>query len=318
MSLSSRTSRVPPNQRTGSSGAAVFVVVTTSLLGLQGCKGFIDVDLPQRDPELAVFAFASPHDELHVDVFRVASAGEAATIESLRINDATVVFSRGDMVDTLSLSADGGYVANVRPTYSERFEIRVVAPGYPAATAASAIPDRPSISGVDVSAVRNDEEWIDYGVSFTLDDMPGPTVYSVGAYTQRPPNEQTQGVEWTGVFLTGTDPVFRTELADVGALQLEVTIPSGSPLYLSDATFDGERTDLAVETRLYFRQPPLEARLVVTAMDADYFEYHKALELQRRNLEDPFAEPVALYSNVIGGQGVVAGYAREETSIVFQ
>ena len=48
--------------------------------------------------------------------------------------------------------------------------------------------------------------------------------------------------------------------------------------------------------------------LNVRAINAEYFKFYQTLGLQSVLSEDPFAEPVNVYSNIENGFGVFAGY----------
>ena len=47
--------------------------------------------------------------------------------------------------------------------------------------------------------------------------------------------------------------------------------------------------------------------------DAHYYQYHRSV--QRSRSDNPFTEPSLVYTNVVGGLGVFAGYNRSVTTI---
>jgi hypothetical protein len=51
-----------------------------------------------------------------------------------------------------------------------------------------------------------------------------------------------------------------------------------------------------------------EITLSLLHVDAHYYHYHRSLELHDRATNNPFAEPVLIYTNVRGGLGIFAGY----------
>ncbi|WP_375446442.1 DUF4249 domain-containing protein [uncultured Fibrella sp.] len=48
--------------------------------------------------------------------------------------------------------------------------------------------------------------------------------------------------------------------------------------------------------------------VAICRTDSAYYRYHKSLADQNVAKENPFAEPVNLYSNIKGGYGIIAGY----------
>ena len=47
------------------------------------------------------------------------------------------------------------------------------------------------------------------------------------------------------------------------------------------------------------------------AVSEDYFLYRKTVTLQNSVVDNPFAEPVPVHSNMTGGFGIFAGYRAE-------
>jgi hypothetical protein len=70
----------------------------------------------------------------------------------------------------------------------------------------------------------------------------------------------------------------------------------------------------------WFGGPPeykLEHYLVgqLLHVDRHYYLYHRSLRNAGRSQDNPFAEPVLVYSNVTGGLGVFAAYNRSNAEI---
>jgi hypothetical protein len=57
-------------------------------------------------------------------------------------------------------------------------------------------------------------------------------------------------------------------------------------------------------------------RAYLLSTDEAYFRYHRTLNQQRKSsADDPFSEPVLIYSNLTGGLGVFAAFNRTEVRI---
>lgn len=61
---------------------------------------------------------------------------------------------------------------------------------------------------------------------------------------------------------------------------------------------------------------PVTGEIFLLSTDKNYYQYHKSL--QEMNDDNPFAEPVLVYSNVKGGLGVFSAYNRNAVSFSFK
>lgn len=92
-------------------------------------------------------------------------------------------------------------------------------------------------------------------------------------------------------------------------------LPYGG-LFLSDASFDGERYTLrfgtAVREQVSFNNrvneilsgPPEKIVVTLTAVSKDYYLFRKTLSTYYDNEDNPFAEPVVIHNNIEGGNGI--------------
>lgn len=278
-----------------------------------GCDSLIDLNVQGGDPQPAVYGFFNPDSAWTVSVYRTAGLAEAVPAEALAIEGATVTVTSEDRVDTLQAVAPGRYAQpSAGPTVGAEYVLDIAAPGFPPVRARDRVPERPdaSLQWERVDAERPDQAG--FRLSLTLRDAPGPHYYRIGVYWYVPPDRRLDGIAWKPTSFTSSDPVLRSSPATVGGLVLEGEQRSFDVAYLNDALFDGEARTFTLDAVVYLDRPgaPLpEMRVVVTSMSAAYFEYHRRLELQRLNDDDPLADPVGLYTNVEGGVGIFGAYA---------
>ncbi|MFQ5636990.1 MAG: DUF4249 family protein [bacterium] len=78
--------------------------------------------------------------------------------------------------------------------------------------------------------------------------------------------------------------------------------------YFDDALFDGEFYDLDIS--FYNYSEPIEMFIVVLLTTSEsYYNFHKSVDQQNATEDNPFAEPVPIYTNIENGLGVFAGYS---------
>lgn len=298
-------------------GTPCSLVILFAIL-MMGCRSIVDIDVPGQTSALALYGFIHPASPIQVDVYRTAGIDELATTEALRITDAQVTVVNQGEENELIYSAENGYTGSPLPTPGQTYRVEVSRPGFETIHAESTVPARPRVT-VDTRKVEQDEQFTRFEVTLSLEDPAGEHYYRIGCYAFIPPGERLQDREWHEVWFSTADLTLRANPADVGGQPLEQEVQGVTgTVYVSDATFKGATKQFVLRMGILEDDLPLRAELVVTSMGNDYFKYHRDLELQRRNTEDPFAEPVPLFSNVQNGEGVFGSYANTVTQILFQ
>ena len=293
-------------------------VAAVLLFTLTGCKNIVDVDVPTPPPTLALYGFVHPDAPVQLDVYRTAEMGESTTTEALRLTDAEVTVAAAQQQEVLRYVPGKGYAGSGLVTSpGQTYRVEVSRPGFETVRAETTIPARPQVQ-VQTRNLGLEDGYFIFEITLTIDDPAGENYYRLGMFRSIPPERRTQGVAWEHVSFTASDVSLRTNPADVGGQRLEEAPQSFRIAYIGDAAFDGSAKQLRLLAQYRDFELPTHASLVVTSMGRDYFAYHRDLELQRRNLDDPFAEPVALFSNVEDGAGVFGSYANTVTPITFR
>jgi hypothetical protein len=79
----------------------------------------------------------------------------------------------------------------------------------------------------------------------------------------------------------------------------------------SDEALEKNRGELSFTSTFQYRhidQLLDDLQIELRSVSPEYFNYHRSLARQYQASPDPFSEPVILYSNIEGGQGVFAGF----------
>lgn len=314
--------RPGPSARRSRTATRLFATAAVVLLwgAASGCDSSVDLDVPGSDPQLAAYSFFNPDSSWSVAVYRTVGLGEAVPTEALAVEGATVTVTTGSEVDTLEAASPGRYTyPSSSPVVGAEYAVEVAAPGFPPVRARDRVPARPDVS---LQWERLEEEdasvpQANVRLSLTLRDVPGTNYYRIGVYRYVPPELQQEGIAWKPAFFSSTDPALRSSPATVGGLVLEGEQESFRVAYLNDELFDGDVRTFTLDTAFFLSGPNAAlppVRVVVTSMSTPYFEYHRRLELQRLNDDDPLADPVGLYTNVEGGVGVFGAYANTTRS----
>ncbi|MCB9301616.1 MAG: DUF4249 domain-containing protein [Lewinellaceae bacterium] len=295
-----------------------LLTLATTLLVLPACEDPAPFSLSQKVSQLVVVGNFTRDLAVQVVVSKSQSILDEAPVEYVR--DATVEIYQGDTyLETLELidpkqAMEFPYYATTQlvPEANVLYTIRVSAPGYEPVTARSKIPDPTQILSAMASAFQLEDEpetnqWIaSYQLSLSFED-PGEELnfYHISLFQQIFTFEIAEG----DTLLTGQymQPVMFDPKENSN---IRVAHISGG-LLLSDEAFDSKIINFDIPLRISLdKDRELLGKLFVDlrTVSEEYYRYFSALSRQGNSNGSPFSEPVILFDNIDGGQGIFAGY----------
>ena len=290
--------------------------------------------------EIGLNCFFEPNTIFVVSLSETRFSGPIGDYRKFAISDAEVrlyeddiligKFVENDTLDSYGIGyyKRGVYTLDYYPVPGKTYRIEAAKEGYDSVWAESQIPPvRGNIRVLEVSRTNAFEPdhshlYHYFDMSVFLEDPPGNDYYHLDIYHElwwinfstRDTVESYFGEEW---FKT-VDQEFIIQL--VGPSQRE-------ELIFNDLLFDG--TGLQID----FRNLGYAHRTYAMSKDEDlsnlerdyyvkyyaylmnlsfeYYEYFRTGKQQLKTIEDPFAEPVRIYSNIHNGKGVFAGYNKQ-------
>lgn len=301
----------------------LFFTLVTGIVGftlLEGCTSLRnEVDPGQlglASPKLVVSGFLSPQDTVFAIKVTQSSTVVGDSISLLQtgndITNATVTLAEGDRTVTLlynnrpasSTAAQPYYSASTRllPIIAGRtYKLTVVTPNGQRASSTCTIPD-----AVFPKAITFD----------SIDDTQNRTSirrYFVRAQWQDPPGRANY-YQLAGIFRfttsTSTTPEEKYNSLSFDDDNRGLFTDAG----LDGTTFESGRAFIATSSsssqQSSFNNQYKTALVTINLMsvDPDYYRFQEATIRQRRSRNNPFAEPVAIPSNIEGGLGCFAGY----------
>lgn len=282
-----------------------------ALLWLAACERDADVEVPATAPKLVLSCFLSPQDTVlkvtvrkSVPIFNNPAAGN----QDAWIDDATVTLSDGTSTVRLVRASTGTYTTravNLPIRSGKTYLLNVTAPGGFRAEASCTIPARPHDT---VTNIRLDSSRIDGGMAYQA--------YSLSVEWQDAPGEGDYYrlfAERPGTLQRGFDP---RDPNKGDTLYYPISFEQGEA-YTRDLGQDGRRflvkngkftslTDPSGVGQPYRLERKINVVLLTT--DRGYYEYHRALKNYVG--DNPFSEPILLFTNVKVGLGIMSGYQR--------
>ncbi|NJN78420.1 MAG: DUF4249 domain-containing protein [Saprospiraceae bacterium] len=256
----------------------------------------LEVELPPHESQLAPYAFFKDTDSV-LTVMVGKSVGILDTINPDVVYGATVeLYRNGSLAHTFTfVDSVKGYQVDLgqpfNPTVGDEYELKVSAPGFTPTSAIQIIPSTVLIDTLEYDAQGSVNQFGDpldvYKLTFT--DPAGISNY----------------YEITGYVVVKYRNFFDTTI--IQEYSYSVDFESRDPNFengtLSDVNFDGQRYTLRLETYPNFWGGDVTGTLYFRSTTPEYATFISSLNNYWRAKDNPFSEPVLLYSNMSGGLG---------------
>lgn len=282
-----------------------------SALTLSNCTKEIEFDAQDIAPRIVVNSLFTNDSIWSAHISR--SVGVLETTSYTTIDNASVnIFDdNANLVTTLTHQGNGLYTSptGITPQANQSYTIEASASGYESVNASNSIPSAVPIYQLDtVTSTNNDGETI-LEATITFQDPPNVSnyymleVFVTGMYYD----------EWEQDSIEIREPL-QISCDDINVETVNRFNFGGFEntylyLMLKDQNFDGENYSLTFSVINYAELKEMdlfgEIRLVNTS--EEYFNYLKSFNMYQRTINNPFATPVQVYSNVNNGMGIFAG-----------
>ena len=233
----------------------------------------------------------------------------------------------------------GIYYMAYAPKNGIPYRLEIAHPDYPPAIVTTQIPEKTS----DFEIVLNEPtvEWYDlnssgeqvpggmrYRPTIKIKDAPKTNYYEIAVIGESPEelrqyNDQgdvisTQNIKHLyEVYFTSDDIVF-DEVSKPELLDGRNEFEGENGIVFSDLLFENQEYSFEIDFIVpvgartnrngvlgdFYRRFFIEIR----SLSEDYYQYKRTVEIQESNIDDPFAEPTQIHTNVQGGLGIFAGY----------
>ncbi|MCG8373352.1 MAG: DUF4249 domain-containing protein [Balneolales bacterium] len=261
----------------------------------------IELDVPRKERSMVLNSFFNPDSSfkvfLHEDVHILDYTSDPIAISGARIE----LFNNEDEFITELVHISGAeYNADFRPVRGEEYFINVEMEGFESISAVGNVPaELAEVQSVLVEQL----DVFEYDFTLSLDDREGKDYYEIQAWEE-------------GYYLENEDTVYISYPSYLMSSELyfDEYSSEGHSLYLDDVLFENQTIEITINT-LWQLQGfcnenciDFNVFVVVRRLSEEYFLYRESSELQDRLSDDPFAEPVNVFTNVNNGFGIFAGF----------
>lgn len=307
-----------------------IIFAVALILAFASCEKRVEFRVDALDDLPVLNATISPDSGIHATLTRSIDPLSVENADSA-IGDAVIsLYRNGLFAADLDDAGNGKYMLDSAATAAspgDRFSLRVRVPEKNDLSAETTIPPVVNLHDlhiIDTTFVEVHYFVIDtagnyvtadtviphYKLQLSFDDPRGEDYYAL-SITYRDASSASP------VCYASDDAIFSTNNQFVPGSDDDSLVTLCETYYFNDITFDGTQktiTFYVVEIPTDFVSDP---RLLVRLdhLSADYYRYITTSALQNLNFDNPFAEPVTIYSNVQNGFGIFAGYSTSSTEL---
>ncbi len=308
-------------KKTFSGNLIIGLLITIGLI-ISSCEKTVFFEVDTQENRLVVNSFIQPDTTVNLSV-SLSTDPLAVGFDKVRVNNATVkIFRNNVFLGNFDYLNDGNYsfdpvLLNASP--GNNFQIEVSAPGKETVSAETTIPSSVLIEKVIITdtvfvvvqyssfdSLGNyyviDTVVPHYELQVTFTDPAGEDFYSlkvnyVDAYSE------------SYTCFTTDDPVFTVGDYNFGTESQSGVITLCDEVIFTDITFEGQQKTITLSLLELPTEFILDPKFVfrLNHLSEDYYKYIASSTLQVSNGDNPFAEPVIVYSNINNGFGILAG-----------
>lgn len=279
-----------------------FLFTLICCLSLTSCQKEIPFDIDDDGKKIVLNSFIGPNME-SVVVYLSQSQSVISSTPIQVISNATVqLFKNGTNLGNMVSDGDGKFTLEHTPEAGATYRVEASAEGLDPVHAETRIPNEPVIASVSTAELFEQEFSFELVLSdngnqenyyqllmVILDDVGGnPSIIS---FSTNSPLLANQGNPFGGeedgkeYFYTGA--------------------------FFTDDAFSGE--SISLDLSAFYTSSTTAIQYL--SCTEEYYLYKLTLENFYENNDNPFAQPVQIYSNIEGGLGIFAGYSFDQVNI---
>ncbi len=288
------------------------------VISISACTKEVILNVPAQPARLVIESNTAAGDVFVAYVTQ--SVDVLAPISRTPLATAFITLLEGSVVrDTLLYNTGSKmYTAKngTRALAGKTYTLRGTAAGYPAADATMAVPVPVPITAVIYQPkfrTNSNGNQVDE-VRFTLQDMAGSAnFYRISI--RRPVYPSGNNMEYQDVYCLATvDPDAETGLGGTGVSYDDCI---DQDFVMKDVRFDGRSKELTLQINSFDMEPLRHPTtgviyrpvVMLTSITGDYYRYYKSRKIYEDAQDNPFAEPVSIFTNIKQGYGIFSAYS---------
>jgi hypothetical protein len=229
------------------------------------------------------------------------------------------IYENGNLLETLKHNNEGVYIGSIKPEIGKNYKLKVFGKTN-VLDVDAIIPNPVLINNVNFALVIDEYGSGNVEIAVKFNDPPNQeNYYRITVFPN--PMVYVDDRYPTGFWLSSNDLVIKSLFGGDNALN---SSPENGYLIFNDQLINGKDYELKINMVDYEIFAYLSEQETVTrgytvrlhSISRDYYLYLKSRQLNSYTSDDPFSEPVPIYSNINGGGGIWAAYSISEKNIL--
>lgn len=269
------------------------------VLGLSACELTLVVDLPEQEPKLVINSLFYPDEAFSIEVTASKGILDTTFMYDPLPGAEVKLIEDGLFVEQLTYNnTSKQYESILMPQEGKTYKLEVNHDGYTSVTAEDKLPLSTSISGINITRnVREVEgEW-ESDLDFVIEDPVDENFYSIEIFVL-----DTINMHAGLVCFKTTDPAIKS-----GATILDNEEVFCNRVYFEDKVFNGTNHAITITIKEFDIDWGHRMIIVLRTLSRANYMYNRSVKIQQYTRDNPFAEPVIVFNNIVEGLGIFAG-----------
>jgi len=287
----------------------ISIIISAILIIFSSCETILDIDLPEGDKHIVISGIMTPDSIIKVQVSKSKSVLDTASIKYM--STAKLKLYEDDVFKQyMEYTQNGFFISTIIPQNDKEYKITADYGELKTATAKSNVPHIVNILDISKTQVTTTNGTENH-IKIKIDDPAGTENYYFIAmkslvYEYDENGNPTGKYFEYSKYLSSKDPVFRN-----GFMNFNLNGMDG--LVFSDESFNGLDYSLDI-TAGYTYTPDKEFdnstlyKIYLLSVTKDLYYYILSFNNNQVTTNDPFSQPVKVYTNIENGLGIFTAY----------
>ncbi len=299
------------------------IIISTLLFA--SCEKVLDIDLPEGENKLVLNGFLMPDSTIKVYVGRSRNILENTVAESFQISDANVkLYKNDEFVSEMTFIGEGYYEFAEKPEPDAIYKISAQHKDFiNTATAECSMLKPTEITKFEITEETVDEagwQYTNRKLKITFTDNPDERNFYMVALqnlTEYEMYDENGNIYYESYlenisYFYSEDPVFES---DIWKQTFEGETLHGAAF--SDRYIPGSSYSLEIDGGFLYNPRNLVTAYIYS-IDEDFYRYILSYQNNSYTSDNPFAEPVSVYSNITDGIGLLTATACDTAQVYFE
>jgi hypothetical protein len=310
-----------------------IILAIITFFTLQACEKKLDIDLPENEKKIVLNGIINPDSLIRVNVSRSQNILDKDEDIQYLINADVQLFINDEYAEDLIYSDRGYYESSIIPQTENIYEITVAYPSLNSISAKTKLISAVPILNVDTTVIQeqNDDRYSEfpvyngYEIHYKIDikdNADERNYYFLSLYSIVPSfDEEGNLTEYYDYYewYDSNDLIYNDENQDF-------IIDGIHGKVFSDELFNGNTYTIDLETYYWpqrddvgniYQPSDVKTYIILLTVNEEMFRYIKSYNLNQTTVDNPFAQPVQIFSNVDEGLGLFTGYSKHVDSLIF-